>query len=164
MSQHCTLLLLLLSTAAMKFFRRCLHLRSLWQPVATTNSCASTQLISTDCSRICDFQTNNVHDERKLKFIKLEVEQLRYKDHRIPECSVFKPTHWNDLLKMESRLARIKFYHNIFDAAAVKEKRKVSVEHKMLSTLTQLTSVSFTVTETGKVKGISRAQRVECQR
>lgn len=67
--------------------------------------------------------------EYKLKFIELEITNLRDQGHRVPEFSSVKPQHIEELLKFESSSARRKYYNFLFVTERKIENDKVSVPY-----------------------------------
>lgn len=74
--------------------------------------------------------SSKIDDERKKNLIKLELANLRDLGHRdIPQVSLIKPQHWNELLTKESPAARRKFYRFLYVTQTNVENAKVSEKH-----------------------------------
>lgn len=63
--------------------------------------------------------------EHKLKVLVLEAEVLRQDGKMVPDSSFFKPEHWKELLKLESRSARQKYLQYLFKTWKTIEHRNV---------------------------------------
>lgn len=64
---------------------------------------------------------------KKIEFIKLELESFRHRGIRVPRIDSIKQTHWDELLKLGNASARRKYYNFLFDIEVDKENDKVSV-------------------------------------
>lgn len=70
--------------------------------------------------------TPNSEEDRKLKFIQLEISLLREKGGRAPDINLFKKHHWDELLTLETASARRRFYAFLFLTEKTKENKAVS--------------------------------------
>lgn len=75
-------------------------------------------------------QSENVDDEKKLKILQLEVDVLRQEGHRVPALEFFDEQRWKQLLALNSRSARRKFYAYLWQIEKKKEGKAIKKELK----------------------------------
>ncbi len=71
-------------------------------------------------------QTDSEEEDRKLKFIQLEISLLRECGGKAPNVDLLKKHHWDELLTMNSQTARHRYYKFLFVTEKAKENKKVS--------------------------------------
>uniref|UniRef100_A0A1B0AML1 RNA (guanine-9-)-methyltransferase domain-containing protein 1 n=1 Tax=Glossina palpalis gambiensis TaxID=67801 RepID=A0A1B0AML1_9MUSC len=71
--------------------------------------------------------------ERRLKVLQLEAEVARQEGKRVPTLDYLKDHHWDQIIAMPSRSARMKFYSYLCKNAAIAETRKMKKQEKAAS-------------------------------
>ncbi|KAI9582532.1 hypothetical protein GQX74_009919 [Glossina fuscipes] len=71
--------------------------------------------------------------ERRLKVLQLEAEVARQEGKRVPTLDYLKDHHWDQIIAMPSRSARMKFYSYLWKNAAIAESRKMKKQEKAAS-------------------------------
>uniref|UniRef100_A0A1B0G1G9 RNA (guanine-9-)-methyltransferase domain-containing protein 1 n=1 Tax=Glossina morsitans morsitans TaxID=37546 RepID=A0A1B0G1G9_GLOMM len=68
--------------------------------------------------------------ERRLKVLQLEAEVARQEGKRVPTLDSLKDHHWDQIIAMPSRSARMKLYSFLWKNAAIAESRKIKKQEK----------------------------------
>lgn len=63
--------------------------------------------------------------DRKLKILKLEVSVARQEGRKVPDPDLMKPAHWDQLMQLNSRSARTKYYTFLWSTERKKESTQV---------------------------------------
>ncbi len=75
---------------------------------------------------LCD-PKSDADVNKKIEFIKLELESFRVRGIRVPRIDSIKQTQWDELLNLGNASARRKYYNYLFVNEMNKENDKVSV-------------------------------------
>lgn len=78
--------------------------------------------------------TTNSEEDRQVKYLELEISLLRESRCKVPDINSLDKHHWNELLTMKSKSARLKYYHFLFIKEKRKENKAVSESLKVLLT------------------------------
>lgn len=139
-SKFILFILYILIVSEMIVLRRCCFLtRSFYSLHQSTT--LSTSLLTSP--KICDFKFSSIdnsystnqmneadttinEEDRKLKYIQLEISLLRERGGRAPDVNLIKRHHWDELLTLKTTTSRHKFYAYLFLAEKAKENKEVS--------------------------------------
>lgn len=67
----------------------------------------------------------NSNDERKIKYIQLELSSLHEQGKQVPNPDLIKTKHWDELLNLTTKSARQRYYKHLFNLQAHIENKKV---------------------------------------
>ncbi|XP_037048074.1 mitochondrial ribonuclease P protein 1 homolog isoform X2 [Bradysia coprophila] len=101
--------------------------------LCTLNSDSITRLYSIDLKDESSPVKTDEKEDRKMKLIKLEMESMREDGRDMPDFSFIKKQHWNEMLKLDSKSARRKYYNFLFVTQMKVEVEKAKKQQKALA-------------------------------
>lgn len=70
-------------------------------------------------------------NDRKMKYLQLEITYLHDRGRKVPDINSIGKHQWDELMKTESKSARMKYYYYLYITAKKKGDKKVSLTFKI---------------------------------